>query len=103
VRSFAQLLGDLALHLAEQRIGGIASSLVFLRCHVGHLAEAEPAAPRVLRGDDRRGPWLVAVVVDRLRPFVPRRITGPCRFVGVGLTIAGTSSATVFRFRGGRL
>jgi hypothetical protein len=96
--TLALLLGDLALHLAEQSIGGIASPLVLLWRHVGHVAE--PATTRVLRRDDRRGPSPLSLTASA--PFV--RITGPrCFFVGAGLTIAGTSSATAFRFLGGRL
>jgi len=43
--------GDLALHLAEQRVGCIASALVLLRRHARHVA-----APglRLPCGDDRR-------------------------------------------------
>jgi hypothetical protein len=52
VRSF----GGLAHDLAEHRIGGIASPLVFLQRHVGHVAES---APPPLHGDDRRLPVIV--------------------------------------------
>jgi len=45
-------LGDLALHLAEYRVGCIASAPVLLRRHVGHVAAPQPRLPR--GGDDRR-------------------------------------------------
>ena len=40
-----------ALHLAEHRVGCIASALVLLRRHVRHVAAPRPRLPR---GDDRR-------------------------------------------------
>jgi hypothetical protein len=46
----ASFLSHAAGQFAEQRLGGIASPLAFLRRHVGHVAESSPT--RVLRGDD---------------------------------------------------
>jgi hypothetical protein len=36
---FPDLLGDLALHLLEHRVGAIAAPLVLLRRHVGHVGD----------------------------------------------------------------
>jgi hypothetical protein len=46
--SAASLLGDLALHLAEQRLGGIAAPPVLLRRQLGRLA---PPFPTVTMAD----------------------------------------------------
>jgi hypothetical protein len=106
-----RLLGDPAHQLAPQRVGGIASLLVFLRRHVGHVGPPRP--PRgddggfLLTGGDRTGSglgWL------SLQGFVFRTIAEACsgffatagcfRF---GVTTAGPASGTAFRFLAGRL
>jgi hypothetical protein len=108
-----RLLGDPAHQLAPQRVGGIASLLVFLRRHVGHVGPPRP--PRgddggfLLTGGDRTGSglgWL------SLQGFVFRTIAGR---LGIGSTVsdtacfrfgvttAGPASGTAFRFLAGRL
>jgi hypothetical protein len=48
----ASFLSHAAHQFAKERLGGTASPLVFLRRHVGRVAE--PSTPWVLRGDDAR-------------------------------------------------